>query len=142
MDMFPRLRSIVLGSEPLTSRDAELFKRYFSPDCVLVNRFGATETGNIAWYFLNKHTAVPSGIVPVGYAVEDAEVLLLDETGSDVGTNLIGEIAVKSAYLSSGYWRRPDLTAGVFHPRRERPERQFIAPGIWADEFAMAVYCT
>ena len=112
--LFPMLRLIVLGSEPLTSRDVELYKRHFSPDSVLVNRFGSTETGNMTWYFMDKHTAVPSGIVPVGYPVEDAEVLLLDETGNDVGTNQIGEIAVKSAYLPPGYWRRPDLTGEVF----------------------------
>ena len=116
MEMFPRLRSIVLGSEPLTSRDVELYKRLFSPDCVLVNRFGSTETGNIAWYFLNKQTAVPSAMAPIGYAIEDAEALLLDESGKEVGSNQIGEIAVKSAYLPTGYWRRPDLTAGVFSP--------------------------
>ena len=55
-------------------------------------------------------------MAPIGYAIEDAEALLLDETGNEVGSNQIGEIAVKSAYLPTGYWRRPDLTAGVFSP--------------------------
>ena len=129
MDIFPRLRSIVLGSEPLTSRDVELFRRNFSPDCVLVNRFGATETGNIAWYFLNKKTSVPSGIAPVGYPVADAEVLVLDETGNDVGSNQIGEIAVKSAYLPPGYWRRSDLDTGVFSPAPETPGKTIYRTG-------------
>ena len=56
-ELFPALRLIVLGSEPLTSRDVELYKRLFSPDCVLVNRFGSTETGNMTWFFMNKQTA-------------------------------------------------------------------------------------
>lgn len=115
-ELFPKLRLIVLGSEPLTSRDVKLYKWHFSPDCVLVNRFGATETGNIAWYFMNKQTGMPSGTVPVGYAIEDTDVLLLDETGKEVGNNQIGEIAVKSAYLPSSYWRRPDLSGDVFSP--------------------------
>src|SRR2546422_9185418 len=30
------------------------------------------------------------------------------------GFDCVGEIAVKSRYLASGYWRRPDLTKAVF----------------------------
>jgi hypothetical protein len=41
-------------------------------------------------------------------------VLLLDGDGKAVGANQVGEIAVRSHYLSAGYWRRPDLTAAAF----------------------------
>ena len=115
-EQFPHLRLLVLGSEPLTSHDVDLYKQHFPADCVLVNRFGSTETGNISWYFLDKQTEVPTGTAPVGYAIEDAEVLLLDEAGGEVGNNREGEIAVKSTYLPLGYWRQPDLTGDKFLP--------------------------
>ncbi len=115
-ELFPKVRLIVLGSEPLTTRDVELYKRHFSRDCVLVNRFGATETGNITWLFLDKQTSLPGGRVPVGYPVDDTEVRLLDETGKEVGDTQTGEIAVTGAYLPSGYWRRPQSTDDVFSP--------------------------
>ena len=47
-DLLPDLRLVVLGSEPLLWHDVELYKRHFSPTCVLVNRYGSTETGNIS----------------------------------------------------------------------------------------------
>jgi acyl carrier protein len=50
----------------------------------------------------------------VGYAVEDKEIWLLDADGGRVGFNEIGEIVVRSRYLSPGYWRRPDLTEAKF----------------------------
>ena len=128
-DLFPKLRLLVLGSEPLSSRDVNLYKQYFSPGCVLVNRFGTTETGNIRWYFMDKQTATPSGSVPVGYAVEDTTVLLLDETGNEPENDQIGEIAVKSHYLSPGYWRRPDLTAAVFSSDPVEPETRVYRTG-------------
>jgi acyl-coenzyme A synthetase/AMP-(fatty) acid ligase len=105
---FPRLRWLVLGSEPLLSRDVELYKRYFAPGCTLVNRFGSTETGNICWYFINQHTPISHGVVPVGYAIDDIDVLLLDKTGQEGESHASGEIAVKSRYLSPGYWRQSD----------------------------------
>jgi amino acid adenylation domain-containing protein len=126
---FPDLRLIVLGSEPLASRDVDLYKRRFSSRCVLVNRYGTTETGNVRWHFINKETALSKGTVPVGYAVEDTEVLLLDEFGKSLSKDGAGEIAVKSRYLSPGYWRRPDLTAAAFYSDPTEPETKIYRTG-------------
>jgi amino acid adenylation domain-containing protein len=128
-DLFPKLRLLVLGSEPLLSRDVELYKQHFTLGCVLVNRFGTTETGNIRWYFMDKQTATPSGPVPVGYAVEDTTVFLLDDKGKKLENGQVGEVAVKSRYLSPGYWRRPDLTAAVFSSDPVEPETKIYRTG-------------
>ena len=110
----PIPRIVVLGSEILIPNDVDLYKKLFTPNCVLVNRFGATETGNIRWYFIDKETEVTGGAVPVGYRLEDIEVMLLNDDGKEVEVNDPGEIAVKSRYLSPGYWRQPTLTAAKF----------------------------
>jgi hypothetical protein len=52
--------------------------------------------------------------VPVGYSVEDTDVLLLDDDGKDVGFGEVGEIVVKSRYIAPGYWRDPELTRAAF----------------------------
>jgi amino acid adenylation domain-containing protein len=115
-ETFPQLRLIKLGSEQVSKRDVERYKKHFSPDCVLVNTLSSTETGTLREYFIDKETPITSSTVPVGYAVEDKEVLLLDDAGQDVGRNSVGEITVSSCYLSPGYWRWPDLTQTAFHP--------------------------
>src|SRR5262249_8592701 len=53
-------------------------------------------------------------IVPVGYPFEGCEVLVLDTDGNRLGFNQVGEIAVRSRFLSPGYWRMPELTAATF----------------------------
>src|SRR5262249_19672453 len=40
-EKFPRLRLINLFGEPVCKRDIELYKEYFSPDCIFVNRLGS-----------------------------------------------------------------------------------------------------
>ena len=65
---------------------------------------------------VNKHSEINEHVVPIGYPVEDMEVLLLNETGQRVAANQVGEIAVRSRYLSPGYWRKPDLTEAAFQP--------------------------
>lgn len=115
-EVFSRLRLMVLGSEPVLARDVALYKEHFPQSCLLVNRFGTTETGNACLYFIDKQTQVSGRVVPVGYPLEDTEVLLLDEDGNAVEDNHKGEIAIESRYLSPGYWRRPELNHTVFLP--------------------------
>ena len=67
--------------------------------------------------------------MPVGYAMPDKEVLLLDNDGQKVGFNQVGEIAVRSRYLSMGYWRRPDLTKAKSLPDPESGDRRIYLTG-------------
>lgn len=67
-------------------------------------------------FFISQEWRSSDSKVPLGYAVPDKEVLLLNEAGREVGTDQMGEIAVRSKYLALGYWRRPDLTAVAFIP--------------------------
>ena len=112
--MFPKLRVILLTGEPVYSSDVELYKKHFSSGCVLVNNLSSTESGSFRQYIIDKETAITSNIVPVGYALEDKDVLLMDDNGQQVSFNEVGEIAVKSRYLSPGYWRKPELTKAKF----------------------------
>ena len=75
----------------------------------------------------NTHTSGPA--VPVGYAVADKEVMLLDESGAEVDRGKVGEIAVKSRYLASGYWRQAELTAAKFSPAPEGGDLRIYRTG-------------
>ncbi len=121
-ERFPSLRFIKLVGEPVSRRDVELYKAHFGPECILVNRLGSTETGTIRWHFIRQDTQIEGPSVPVGYPVEDNEILLLDDTGREVAAGGVGEIAVKSHYVLPGYWRRPDLsqTALLTAPNGDR----------------------
>jgi acyl-coenzyme A synthetase/AMP-(fatty) acid ligase/acyl carrier protein len=113
---FPHLRIIQLGSDRVTRGELDLYKGHFSTDTVLIVRFGTTETGTLRRMFFEVTSPLDEGAVPVGYGIEDADISLLDQEGNDVTSGAIGEIVVKSRYISPGYWRRPDLTREVFFP--------------------------
>jgi hypothetical protein len=42
-------------------------------------------------------------VVPGGHSTQEKEVFLVDELGAEVGVHSIGEIVVKSHYLTTGY---------------------------------------
>jgi amino acid adenylation domain-containing protein len=110
---FPDIRVVRLGGEPVYRRELEFYKKHFSERCILVNRLGSTETGSLRMYFVNKESQISGNLVPVGYPVADNEVFLVDDAGQQI-TGDEGEIAVKTRYISPGFWGRPDLTEAVF----------------------------
>ncbi|MEN8216499.1 MAG: condensation domain-containing protein, partial [Pseudomonadota bacterium] len=111
-DNFSQIRLIVLGGEPVYKTDIEGYKKYFPPKCILVNGLGSTESTFSLQYFIDKQTKISRHEVPVGYPLEETEILLLDETG--VETDIYGEIAIISPYIARGYWQQPELTEAVF----------------------------
>ena len=104
-EQFPKIRLVKLGGEATLIRDVENYKKYFSSDCLLYASLGATEAGTFRNFIVDKDTKIENSIVPIGYAVEDMEVVLLDEAGVEVKNGNIGEIALKSEYLALGYWQ-------------------------------------
>jgi amino acid adenylation domain-containing protein len=128
-DKFPDLRLIIMFGEPVYRNHVELYKQHFSQNCIFVNRLGSTETGSIRWYLMDMDTQIDGVNVPVGYPVEDNEILLLDDDAAEVEPGQIGEIAVRSRYLSPGYWRKPDRTEAAFLPDPEGGDRRIYRTG-------------
>jgi amino acid adenylation domain-containing protein/FkbM family methyltransferase len=111
-DRFPKLRLIVLGGEEVYKSDVDFYKQFFSRKCLFINGLGPTESTVSLQYFINKQTSNPQQTVPVGYPVDDTDVLLHNEAGEE--TELYGEIALKSAYVALGYWQKPEITQAAF----------------------------
>ena len=125
---FPFMRLIQLGGDLLYRSDIVSYKKYFSDECILMNRLSAGETGNLCVFFIDKNTEIDTSIVPVGYPVEGKKVFLLDDTQNEVEVNQIGKIAVASRYLSSGYWNNSELTNDKFLPSKvSGDERLFLS---------------
>jgi acyl-coenzyme A synthetase/AMP-(fatty) acid ligase/acyl carrier protein len=126
---FCNLRLIRLEGEPVYKSDVELYRKHFSSDCLLVNSFSSTETGPMCLYFIDKNTEVNGTCVPAGYPVDGMHVLLLDDHGKELGLNQSGEIAVRSRFLSSGYWRRPEQTREKFFSEPQTEEERVHLTG-------------
>jgi amino acid adenylation domain-containing protein len=128
-ERFPYLRVLRLTSERAYKKDVDLYKEYFPSKCILSTGLSSTESGPLRKYLIDHKTVISGNEVPVGYAVKDKEVVLLDDTGKERGLNEVGEIAVSSRYLSPGYWRRPDLTAAKFLPDPKGEEERLYLTG-------------
>ena len=110
-EKLPQMRSIVLGGEEVKPQDVQSYQQHFSENCILVNLMGSTESTITLQYFL---TQLPDSCnkVPVGYPIEETEIILLDDKGQV--TDVYGEIGILSPYIALGYWQQPHLTDKVF----------------------------
>jgi fatty-acyl-CoA synthase len=87
-----------------------MIKEYLKKGIVISQIFGQTEASTIT--FLSPEKAA-SKIGSVGLPVFHGEVRIVDKEGKDVKPEEVGEIIIKGPTLMSGYWNRPDLTAGT-----------------------------
>jgi amino acid adenylation domain-containing protein len=108
------LRLMYLSGAPITEHDFDLYKKTCPEHTQLEIGMGSTETGGICLAIIDHRFSFPKEGTPLGYPLPGKTVLLLDEKGQEVGFNDVGEIAVSSRYLSSGYWRNPELSASKF----------------------------
>ena len=126
---FPGLRVVRLEGDQSSMQHVQLFQKYFDRRCILVNGLGATETGIVRMFTIHVDTVLDGAVVPVGYATEDMETLLVDETGAEVPAGDTGEIMIRSRYLACGYWKNPGQTQPLFRPCPVDPASRIYGTG-------------
>src|SRR5207247_2488216 len=80
-EQFPKLRLVKLGGESVHRKDFDEFKKHFPPSCLFQVGFGATEINSICQYFCDHWSTFGGATAPVGYVMDDTEILLLDGNG-------------------------------------------------------------
>jgi len=96
----------------------------------LHNVYGPTEATIDAacWTVPPGHGGSP---VPIGHAIANAELFLLDEGGCPVAEGEPGELYIAGPGLARGYLNRPELTAERFlsHPIGQKPGERLYRTG-------------
>jgi amino acid adenylation domain-containing protein len=110
----PNLRVLRLSSEASYKADFALYRERFPRSCLLANGIAPSEAYLLSLYLMDHDSVIDTDEIPIGYPLQEKEISLIDDAGREVGFDRIGEIVVRSAYLSPGYWNRPELTAAKF----------------------------
>ncbi|OZM71763.1 hypothetical protein CFN78_18200 [Amycolatopsis antarctica] len=112
------LRYVVFGGERLhPPRLREWYARHGGNGPVLVNMYGITETTvHVTRQTLDAGMCAEETASPIGEAIADLRVYVLDERMRPVPPGVRGEVYVAGAGLARGYLARPALTAGRFLP--------------------------
>lgn len=113
-DNFPHLKYILLAGELLRGNDIRRFIEIFKDRIQLVNIYGPTETTLAKFFYRVQPPDIEKPVIPVGRTIPGAEALVLDEQGQKCLTGNIGEIYIRTPYISSGYFNNKELNKQVF----------------------------
>jgi acyl-coenzyme A synthetase/AMP-(fatty) acid ligase len=82
----------------------------------VVNLYGPTECTMVKFFHFVSRSDVERGFIPIGRPIPGASALVLGEEGKPCAPGEIGELYIRSAFLTLGYYRRPELTREAFPP--------------------------
>jgi acyl-coenzyme A synthetase/AMP-(fatty) acid ligase len=117
----PHVRRIFLLGEPIRRSDLELFNEKFAPDAEMISRFGSSEYGAMAVYSYFQGDPIRHEILPIGKAIHEGTMFVLNEAGEEVSQGELGEVAFSSPVVPHGYHKDPERSASVFMPDDHRP---------------------
>lgn len=84
------------------------------PDTMYVNLYAPTEvTGNCTYYIVDREFK-EGEYLPLGKTFPNVEMIVLNEEGKRVENGQKGEIYVRGAFLSMGYYDNEERTKGAF----------------------------
>ena len=108
-----QVASFVIGGEQLTW---EQLKPWLNRGIRLFNEYGPTETVVGCVVYEVKPGEHGVGAVPIGRAIPNTRVYILDEKLRPVPVGVRGELYIGGSGVGRGYWQRPELTAERFLP--------------------------
>ena len=106
-------RLFVIGGENLTAESLR-FWRTFAPRTRLINEYGPTETVVGCCIYEVQPGDPDHGSVPIGRAIANMQMHLLNEELRPVAAGLVGEIYIGGVGVARGYLNRRELTAQRF----------------------------
>jgi amino acid adenylation domain-containing protein len=116
------LRYAVFGGDSLRPVHLDSIKQ-LAPQASCVNAYGATETPQImSWYEVPADFSSHVEQVPIGQGIDGVQVLVLNNAGKLAGIGELGEIHIRTPYLTRGYVNDEALTSARFLPNPFREE--------------------
>jgi amino acid adenylation domain-containing protein len=107
------LRYAFFGGDILTYGDVENLQQ-IAPNVTCVNFYGATETPQAMGYFVIEPQSNTCQNIPLGQGINDVQLLILNAEKQLAGIGELGEIYVRTPYLSQGYLNDETLTTQKF----------------------------
>lgn len=108
------LQHVFLAGEPVLPSDVMKWTSIVGDRVTLVNLYGPSETTMTKFYHVITAADAQRASIPIGQPMPGAAALLIDDSGTPCSPGDVGEICIRTAFRSLGYYRQPALTAQAF----------------------------
>lgn len=107
------LRHVGFAGEVFPIRHLNYWRRYL-PHARFVNYYGPIEVSVICTHYEVKRDFKDDEYLPIGFACENTDILILNEENCICKPSEHGELCVRGCSLAYGYWNNFDATSKVF----------------------------
>lgn len=109
------LKLLTTGADSLAVADYRKMLTRFGSKMRIINTYGVTEAAIESSFYENELEKLPlSGIVPIGRALPNHKLYIVDDRMRPVPVGVTGELCIGGASVARGYLNRPELTAEKF----------------------------
>ncbi|MCL2221337.1 MAG: amino acid adenylation domain-containing protein [Oscillospiraceae bacterium] len=117
------LKTIAFGSEVFPIKHYNNWRTKL-PEARFVHLYGPTEATGMSTYYIANSPYAEDESIPIGYPFKNTEIVLLGEDGKTASDGNSGEICIRGAGLSLGYFADEEKTRAAFiqNPLSEFPD--------------------
>ncbi|MCU0288414.1 MAG: amino acid adenylation domain-containing protein, partial [Acidobacteria bacterium] len=113
---FRQLKYILMSGERIPPYDLSKWYAVFDERIQLVNLYGPTETTMIKTYYFIQKNDVQKSRIPVGKPMRGCRIIILDKNMTPCGKEIVGEIYIRTPYMTLGYYNEEELNKKYFIP--------------------------
>ncbi|MHC0062943.1 amino acid adenylation domain-containing protein [Nostoc sp. UIC 10890] len=116
-EAFSSLKYLLFGGEAVDPRWVQEVLQKGAPQ-QLLHVYGPTENTTFSSWYLVENLATTAKTIPIGRAISNTQIYLLDQNLQPVPIGVPGELYLGGAGLARGYLNRPELTQEKFISNR------------------------
>lgn len=109
----PSLKKVLFCGEVMPNKQLNVWRKAF-PGCLFANLYGPTEITDVCAYYIVDREFSDDESLPIGFACENTEILVLNDKDELVKGDEKGELCVRGTCLSYGYYNNPEKTKAAF----------------------------
>lgn len=109
----PTLKKVLFCGEVMPNKQLNVWRKAF-PKCLYANLYGPTEITDVCAYYIVDREFSDDESLPIGFACENTEILVLNNKNELVKGDEKGELCVRGICLSYGYYNNPEKTQAAF----------------------------
>lgn len=126
------LKLLTTGADSLAVADYRKMLTRFGSKMRIINTYGVTEAAIESSFYEDELEKLPlSGIVPIGRALPNHKLYIVDDRMRPVPVGVTGELCIGGASVARGYLNRPELSAEKFVSDPFLPGGRLYRTGIW-----------
>lgn len=108
-----RLKTVVFAGEVMPNKQLNIWRKNL-PNCLYANLYGPTEITVDCTYYIVDRQFENNDPLPIGVAVPNSRILILNENNKLCKQGEKGELCVAGVGLALGYYNNKELTDKVF----------------------------